>query len=72
VASYSLSKPGFVLSHSKSSFKTQGSNLSQFANILYHTTDGIYQKNSVFSRFSGRETDPRPAHSPCSSALSRR
>ncbi|MEW6557707.1 MAG: hypothetical protein AB1349_10185, partial [Elusimicrobiota bacterium] len=40
--------------NSKSDFKGQTFNLSEFANIFYSGSDELSQKNSVYSRFSGR------------------
>ncbi len=54
LASQTISTTGFVFQDSKSSFKGQTSDLSQFANILYYQSDDMYQKNNVYSRFSGR------------------
>jgi hypothetical protein len=45
----------FPVQNSKSSFKAQTLNLTKFANILSHRSDDERQKNSVYSRFSGRE-----------------
>ncbi|MEW6557096.1 MAG: hypothetical protein AB1349_07055, partial [Elusimicrobiota bacterium] len=42
--------------NSKSDFKGQTFNLSEFANIFYSGSDELSQKNSVYSRFSGRIT----------------
>ncbi|MEW6557445.1 MAG: hypothetical protein AB1349_08840, partial [Elusimicrobiota bacterium] len=40
--------------NSKSNFKGQTFDLNEFANIFYSGSDEPYQKNSVYSRFSGR------------------
>lgn len=53
-ASQTVSPTRFILQDSKSNFKGQTFSLSQSANILYSCSDDECQKNSVFSRFSGR------------------
>ncbi len=52
--SQTVSATRFIFQDSKSNFKGQAFNLSQFANMLYSCSDDECQKNSVFSRFSGR------------------
>lgn len=49
-----ISTAGFVFQDSKSNFSCQTSDLNQFANTLIYQSDEKYQKNSVYSRFSGR------------------
>ena len=56
---------GFVFQNSKSNFKGQTYNLSQFANIPCHSSDDVYQINSVYSRFSGRCKKQNKRHAPC-------
>jgi hypothetical protein len=54
VAAKTIPTTRFIFQNSKNNFKGQTANLSQFANILFNRSEETYQKNSGFSRFSGR------------------